>query len=102
EDPQAFTDRISQRFRELLPLLDAENDFFVRTTDAQHKAYVQQIATRMHERGDIYKDTYSGWYCTGCERYYTDTELEEGNTCPIHMRPAEHMEETNWFFRLTA
>ena len=102
EDPQAFTDRISQRFRDLLPLLDADNDFFIRTTDDHHKAFVQQVATRMHEQGDIYEAAYSGWYCTGCERYYTDTELDEGNTCPIHKRPVEHMEETNWFFRLTA
>ncbi|MCW2927349.1 MAG: methionyl-tRNA synthetase [Thermoleophilia bacterium] len=102
EDPQAFTDRISQRFRDLLPLLDVENDFFIRTTDDAHKAFVQRVAKKMHEQGDIYQDTYSGWYCTGCERYYNDGELEEGNTCPIHKRPVEHMEETNWFFRLSA
>ena len=102
EEPQAFTDRISQRFRDLLPLLDVDNDFFIRTTDDAHKAFVQGVANRMHEQGDIYQDTYSGWYCTGCERYYNDGELEEGNTCPIHKRPVEHMEETNWFFRLSA
>ncbi|MCW2972841.1 MAG: methionyl-tRNA synthetase [Thermoleophilia bacterium] len=102
EDPQAFTDRISQRFRDLLPLLDVENDFFIRTTDAPHKAFVQQVAQRMYDKGDIYKDTYSGWYCTACERYYNDGELLEGNACPIHKRPVEHMEETNWFFRLSA
>jgi methionyl-tRNA synthetase len=102
EDVQAFVDRNAQKFRDLLPLLDARNDFFIRTTDAEHKAFVQQVATRMHEQGDIYEDTYSGWSCTGCERYYNDGELEEGNTCPIHKRPVEHMEETNWFFRLTA
>jgi methionyl-tRNA synthetase len=102
EEPQAFTDRISQRFKDLLPLLDAENDFFIRTTDDEHEAFVQQVASRMHEQGDIYQDTYSGWYCTGCERYFTETELDEGSLCPIHKRPVEHMEETNWFFRLSA
>jgi methionyl-tRNA synthetase len=101
EEPQAFTDRISQRFRDLLPLLDVENDFFIRTTDEQHKAFVQAVAKKMHDQGDIYQDTYSGWYCTGCERYYKDDELLEGHTCPIHKRPVEHMEETNWFFRLS-
>jgi len=102
EDPQAFTDRISQLFRDLLPLLGVENDFFIRTTDAPHKSFVQAVATKMHEQGDIYQDTYSGWYCTGCERYFADDELLEGNVCPIHKRPVEHMEETNWFFKLTA
>ena len=102
EEPQAFTDRISQRFRDLLPLLDVDNDFFIRTTDDAHKAFVQRVAAKMHEQGDIYQDTYSGWYCTGCERYYNDGELDEGNVCPIHKRPVEHMEETNWFFRLSA
>jgi methionyl-tRNA synthetase len=101
-DVQAFVDRNAQKFRELLPLLDAKNDFFIRTTDAEHKAFVQQVAAKMHEQGDIYEDTYSGWYCTGCERYYGGDELLEGNVCPIHKRPVEHMEETNWFFRLTA
>jgi len=102
EDTQAFTDRISQRFRDLLPLLDADNDFFIRTTDAEHMAFVQGIASRMHEQGDIYQAAYSGWYCTGCERYFTETELLEGTLCPIHKRPVDRMEETNWFFRLTA
>ena len=102
EDPQAFTDRLSQRFKDLLPLLDAENDFFIRTTDPQHKAFVQAVAQKMYDQGDIYKDTYSGWYCRGCERYFGDDELLEGNLCPIHKRPVEHMEETNWFFRLSA
>ena len=102
EAPQAFTDRISQRFKELLPLLDAKNDFFIRTTDAKHGSFVQAVAARMHEQGDIYQDTYSGWYCTGCERYFGQDELLEGNACPIHKRPVEHMEETNWFFRLSA
>jgi methionyl-tRNA synthetase len=102
EDTQSFTDRISQRFKDLLPQLDVENDFFIRTTDPEHKSFVQQVAQRMYDQGDIYKDTYAGWYCTGCERYFTETELDEGNLCPIHKRPVEHMEETNWFFRLSA
>ncbi|MCW2956993.1 MAG: metG [Thermoleophilia bacterium] len=102
EEPQAFTDRISQRFRELLPVLDAENDFFIRTTDEPHKAYVQQVAARMHEQGDIYEASYSGPYCTGCEQYYKQEELLEGDLCPIHKQPVEFMEETNWFFRLSA
>jgi methionyl-tRNA synthetase len=102
EQPQEFTDRISQRFRDLLPLLDARNDFFIRTTDPQHKSFVQQVASRMHEQGDIYRDTYSGWYCRGCERYFVESELADDRTCPIHKAPVDHMEETNWFFRLSA
>ncbi|MCB0879308.1 MAG: methionine--tRNA ligase [Thermoleophilia bacterium] len=102
EDPQAFTDRISQRFKDLLPLLDARNDFFIRTTDPQHKAFVQRVAQKMYDQGDIYKDTYSGLYCRGCERFYVESELGEGTTCPIHKTEVEQLEETNWFFRLSA
>ncbi|MEO6867436.1 MAG: methionine--tRNA ligase, partial [Gaiellales bacterium] len=102
EEVKAFADRNSQRFRELLELLNADNDFFIRTTDSEHGAFVQQLLQRLHDKGDIYKDTYSGLYCTLCEAYYTEADLLEGNLCPDHKREVTHMEESNWFFRLSA
>lgn len=102
EDPQSFTDRISQRFSELLKPLDAKNDFFIRTTDAEHQQFVQKMATIMYEKGDLYEAEYSGWYCTACERYFKESELLDSNSCPIHRREVKHMTESNWFFRLSA
>ncbi len=99
---QQFCDRNSQRFRDLLPMLDAQADFFIRTTDNEHKAFVQGVLSRLHDQGDIYESTYSGLYCTACEAYVTEDELVEGNLCAVHKRPVTTLNETNWFFRLSA
>jgi methionyl-tRNA synthetase len=98
---QAFVDRNAARFRELLPVIDAAPDFFIRTTDEQHKQFVQQIWNRLRESGDIYKGSYSGPYCTSCEAYYAEGDLLEGRLCPTHRREVTDMEETNWFFALS-
>lgn len=102
QDPQTFVNGISQVFRDLLPVLDAGEHRFIRTTDSEHEAFVRMVATRMHDKGDIYEDTYIGPYCTACERYYAENELLDGDLCPIHKREVQRMEETNWFFRLSA
>ncbi len=101
-DVKAFCDQNSQRFRDLLPLLNAREDFFIRTTDEQHGAFVQKILSKLHEQGDIYEATYSGPYCTACEAYYAEDDLLDGTMCPVHKRPATTLDETNWFFRLSA
>jgi methionyl-tRNA synthetase len=100
--PKEHADELSARFREMGRVLGATNDFFIRTTDEPHKAAVQQLIQRMHEKGDIYKGSYGGWYCTSCEAFYNEGDLAEGNTCPTHQRPVEWIEEENWFFRLSA
>lgn len=101
-DVQTFCDGNSQRFRDLLPLLNAQADFFIRTTDDEHKAFVQQVLSRLHEQGDIYEATYSGLYCTACEAYLTEDELLDNNLCPVHKRAVSTLNETNWFFKLSA
>ncbi len=100
--PKAHADALSARFRDLGRVLEASNDFFIRTTDPEHIAEVQRLLSVMHERGDIYKGSYGGWYCTPCEAFYVEGELGEGNTCPIHGTPVEWLAEENWFFRLSA
>jgi len=100
--PKEHADALSARFREMGGVLGASNDFFIRTTDDQHKAAVQALIVHMHEKGDIYKGSYGGWYCTSCEAFYNGGDLAEGTTCPIHQRPVEWIEEENWFFRLSA
>ena len=99
--PKEHADDLSARFREMGRVLGASNDFFIRTTDDQHKAMVQQLIVRMHEKGDIYKGSYGGWYCTSCEAFYNEGDLAEGHTCPTHQREVEWIEEENWFFRLS-
>lgn len=100
--PKEHTDIISAHFRELWGTFELSHDFFIRTTDPEHVAWVQRILERIYENGDIYKDTYGGWYCTSCEAFYAEADLLEGQLCPQHRRPVEWVEEENWFFRLSA
>lgn len=99
--PQEQADLNSQRFKDAWELLGISNDDYIRTTEPRHHAAVQAFLTEVKEAGHIYKDTYAGHYCVGCEAYYSEDELDGGN-CVIHKRPAEWLEEANWFFRLSA
>ncbi len=99
--PQDHVDDIIPRWRELLELLRISNDDFIRTTEERHTVRVQEFMQRLYDQGDLYIDTYQGPYCVRCERYYTVEELLEGDVCPIHKRPVEHYEQSNWFFRLS-
>lgn len=100
--PLEWAERTSARFREVWDLLDISFDDFIRTTEGRHAEAVQTMLSRIHERGYIYKDTYSGLYCVACEAYYAPADLLDGGRCPIHERPVEELEEENWFFRLSA
>jgi methionyl-tRNA synthetase len=96
---QEYADRISVAWRELPPRLNAETDFFIRTSDEGHKRFVQDFLQRIYDNGDVYEDTYAGWYCVGCEAFKTESELVDGK-CPDH-GPVEWIEEKNYFFRLS-
>jgi methionyl-tRNA synthetase len=100
-DPSEYIDRIVVAWRELPERLNASNDFFIRTSDDGHKRFVQDFVQRIYDNGDVYEDTYAGWYCVSCEAFYTEAELVEGN-CPIHGTKPEWIEEKNYFFRLSA
>ncbi len=99
-DPQRFTDQVSQRFRELLALMDFSADDFIRTTEARHKRAVQALWRRLVERGHIYLGKYAGWYSVRDESYYTESELVDGRA-PTGA-PVEWVEEPSYFFRLSA
>ena len=101
--PKEFCDQVSARFRDLVAKLNATNDYFIRTTDPEHEARVQDFLVRLREAGHLYEDTYAGLYCTGCEQFYAESDLEQpGNICPLHKTPVEWLEEENTFFRLSA
>ncbi len=100
QSPQAFTDAISGEFRALWPKLGLEPDAFIRTTDPAHKASVQALLQRIYDSGDIYFGEYGGHYCFGCERFYTEKELENG-LCPQHLTKPEFISEKNYFFKMS-
>jgi methionyl-tRNA synthetase len=99
--PKEFCDRVAGVFRQLASDLHATNDFFIRTSDPEHEAFVQRFVERMKEAGDVYEALYAGLYCTGCEAFYTEDDLHDG-LCPQHGTRPEWLEERNWFFRLSA
>ncbi|NNE75289.1 MAG: methionine--tRNA ligase [Acidimicrobiales bacterium] len=100
--PLEQADRTSVRFKEAWRSLNISNDDFIRTTEPRHHVAVQQLLQRCYDNGYIERGTYEGSYCVSCEAYYTDDELGEDRTCPIHKRPVEHMVEDNYFFKLSA
>jgi methionyl-tRNA synthetase len=78
------------------------NDFFIRTTDPQHEAMVQQVLSRVRDAGYVYEGTYEGWYCPRCADFKADNEIDEGNRCPIHHIELTREQEDNYFFKLSA
>jgi methionyl-tRNA synthetase len=90
---------MSQKFIELSKALNLSNDRFIRTTDENHEKRAQTIWKTLDK--DIYKSKYVGWYCTGDEEFFTETQVQANNgICPDHNRPYERIEEDNYFFRL--
>ena len=98
--PQEYVDEISGLFQAMWPRLGIENTAFVRTTDEKHKKCVQDVLQKVYDAGDIYFGEYGGHYCYGCERFYTEKELENG-LCPQHGKAPEYIEEKNYFFRMS-
>src|ERR1035441_1296171 len=101
-EPQELADRNAERFKALAPQLSATNDFFIRTTDPQHEAVVQEVLTRVRDNGFVYMGTYEGWYCPRCADFKADNEVDEGNRCPIHHIELTREQEDNYFFKLSA
>ena len=101
-EPHELADRNAERFKALPPQLGATNDFFIRTTDPQHEAEVQEVLARVRENGYVYEGTYEGWYCPRCADFKAESEIDEGNRCPIHHIELTREREENYFFTLSA
>ncbi len=98
---QAFVDANANHFFALRDALNASFDDFIRTSsDPRHAPGVQKLWEACNRNGDIYKKTYSGLYCVGCEQFYTQDELQ-GGLCPEHLTPPDLVQEENYFFRLS-
>ncbi|WP_304263499.1 methionine--tRNA ligase [Kallipyga massiliensis] len=98
--PLEYIDPIVDSIKDLWKLLDVEPDNFVRSSSKQHEKDVQALFQKLYDKGDIYKGEYKGYYCTPCEEFWTEAQLEEGN-CPSCGRPVEYREEASYFFRLS-
>ena len=98
--PQQHADETVVRFQELWKKLGITNDDFIRTTEARHKDVVREILQELYDKGEIYKAEYTGWYCVGCERYFTEKDLVEGK-CPDCGREVSALKESNYFFKMS-
>lgn len=98
--PQQYVDDIVAGIKDLWKSMKITNDRFIRTTDEQHIKAVQKIFKKLYDQGDIYKSEYEGWYCTPCESFWTETQLEDG-CCPDCGRKVEKMKEESYFFKLS-
>lgn len=98
---QAFTDEMSSLFRALWDEANLSYDGYIRTTNPEHKAFVQYVFEALKERGDLYEKEYSGLYCVGSESYVKEGDLREGGLCPDHDEKPVELAETNWFFKLS-
>ena len=96
--PEELVDRNARIFRDLVEALDISADTFIRTTESRHREGVAMLWKGLHPE-DIYRRSYRGLYCTGCEDFFLERDLVEGK-CPEHNRPPVQVEEENYFFRL--
>ena len=101
--PQQYTDSVYGSFLDFIQLLEVDSTDFIRTTDIKHKAAVQYIWQQLEKAGLIYKGSYEGWYCQGCEAFITDKEAADNNgICPDHQTPYQRLSEENYYFKASA
>ncbi|WP_251861628.1 methionine--tRNA ligase [Clostridium sp. Marseille-Q2269] len=98
--PKAYVDEIVAGIKDLWKIMNIDYDKFIRTTDDYHVELVQKIFKTLYDKGDIYKSQYEGWYCTPCESFWTETQLEDGK-CPDCGRTVEKAKEEAYFFKMS-
>ncbi len=98
--PKEFVDNVAGQIRQIWDLMDTSYDKFIRTTDADHEAQVQKIFKYLYDKGDIYKGSYEGMYCTPCESFWTPSQLVDGK-CPDCGREVQPAKEEAYFFRMS-
>ncbi|HXH28559.1 MAG TPA: methionine--tRNA ligase, partial [Candidatus Polarisedimenticolia bacterium] len=98
--PIQLADQVVERFRTLWATLGISHNDFIRTTEARHRRGVEKLYQKVEAAGDIYKDTYKGWYCTSCESFYPENQVVDGR-CPDQGHKVDWTEEESYFFRLS-
>ncbi len=99
--PKPYADKITEAYRAAWRALEIETDDFIRTTDSAHGKPGQDPWDTHEKNGDIYLGNYEGWYCVACEQFYTEKELDAGQSCPVHKKPVEKIKEQSYYFRLS-
>ncbi len=98
--PQEYVDKIVANIKVLWKMLDIDYDEFIRSTDPNHEKVIGDIFTKLYEKGEIYKSKYEGAYCTPCESFWSEAQLNDGN-CPDCGRATHVAEEEAYFFKLS-
>ncbi len=104
KDPKSFVDEMSEIFKQYWKLLEISYNHFIRTTDDYHVEGVRKALSYIHSKGLIYRGVYRGWYCTSCEKFYSEDEyvvVEGKKLCPIHGKELEFVEEETYFLKLS-
>lgn len=99
--PKEYVDEIVQTFKKLWKYMNVDYDQFIRTTDDYHIESVQKIFKALYDKGYIYKGEYSGKYCTPCESFWTDSQLDENGCCPECHREVTFAKEESYFFKMS-
>ncbi len=99
--PIEYVDKIVAEFQNLWKMLNISNDDFLRTSQKRHEKVVQEIFRRVYDKGDIYKGAYKGLYCTPCESFWTELQLDENGCCPDCGRPVKEVAEEAYFFKMS-
>ncbi|MFH1142636.1 MAG: methionine--tRNA ligase [Candidatus Uhrbacteria bacterium] len=100
QDVQEYIDQMAARWESTFDSLGFTNNDFIRTTQDRHVTAATKFFKKVYDQGDIYEGEYQGLYCTGCEAFLNESDLEDGN-CPNHKKPPEQIKEKNYFFKLT-
>ena len=98
--PKEFVDNAADQIKKIWDLMDTSYDKFIRTTDEDHEKQVQKIFKYMYDKGDIYKGSYEGMYCTPCESFWTPSQLVDGK-CPDCGREVQPAKEEAYFFKMS-
>lgn len=99
--PKEFVDGVSAEIKRIWDLMNTSYDKFIRTTDEDHETQVKKIFKKLYNKGDIYKGAYEGLYCTPCESFWTESQLDENGCCPDCGRPVQPAKEEAYFFKMS-
>lgn len=99
--PKEYVDKVAGEIRGICDALNTTYDKFIRTTDDYHEKAVQKIFKKLYDQGDIYKSEYEGLYCTPCESFWTESQLDENGCCPDCHREVKKAKEEAYFLRLS-
>ena len=99
KSPKVYVDEMTVMAKKLWELMEISYDDYIQTTEERHETLMAKIFAKFMENGDIYKGDYEGWYCTPCESYFTESQLEDG-LCPDCQREVKRVKEESYFFNM--